>query len=75
MKRLRRYATRARSRIRLSDSLRLMGRVSQELVTELARLNTARLGNDVLSQLSRHGRAQMVKAALAKHHDGITRCC
>ena len=49
--------------------------VSRELLVELRRLNSARLGDAHLSRLSRSEQVRMVKTALSKHHSGSTRCC
>ena len=46
-----------------------------ELVDELRRLNSARLGSDELSRLDPRVRVHAVKAAVAAHHEGISRCC
>jgi len=60
----------------LSQRLHFLAmRLSHELANELARLNSARLGDDELSQLTLRDRARAVKAALAEHHKGISRCC
>ena len=60
----------------LSQSLYfLAGRLSHQLVAELRRLNSARVGIDELSRLAPRDRARAVKAALAAHHKGRSRCC
>ena len=53
----------------------LLLRLSHELLSEIQRLNSARLGGGALSQLSPRERPRAVKAALAAHHRGISRCC
>ena len=50
-------------------------KLSQQIIEELERLNSARLGKETLSQLTPRKRARAVKAALEAHHHGITRCC
>ncbi len=50
-------------------------KLSHEIVKELKRLNSARLGKETLSRLTPRQRARAVKAALEAHHGGITRCC
>jgi hypothetical protein len=50
-------------------------KLSHQIVKELERLNSARLGKKALSQLTPRERARAVKAALEAHHGGITRCC
>jgi hypothetical protein len=60
----------------LSRSLHLaMLTLSHELVKELTRLNSARIGRRELSQLAPRDRVRAVKSALAAHHQGISRCC
>jgi hypothetical protein len=59
----------------LVKSLRLVAGLSREIVNELRRLNSARLGQDELSRLARGQRARAVKDALAAHHRGASRCC
>ena len=49
--------------------------LSHEIVKELERLNSARLGKEALSRLTPRQRTRAVKAALEAHHAGITRCC
>ena len=46
-----------------------------QLATELRRLNSARIGNEELLQLSSRDRVRAVKDALAAHHKGSARCC
>jgi len=50
-------------------------KLSHEIINELSHLNSARLGKAELSQLAPRERAQAVKAALATHHEGSSRCC
>jgi hypothetical protein len=50
-------------------------RLSHELVTELRRLNSARIGERELSHLAPSERVRAVKSALATHHDRSSRCC
>jgi hypothetical protein len=65
-----------RSLVTLSQSLRFFARrLSHELVTELRRLNSARMGQNELSRLAPRDRVRAVKAALAAHHQGSSRCC
>jgi hypothetical protein len=52
-----------------------MRRLSHELVKELARLNSARIGRSELARLAPRDRVRAVKGALAAHHQGISRCC
>jgi hypothetical protein len=60
----------------LSHNFNCMARtLSHELVDELVRLNTARLGSNELSRLTPRDRVRAVKAALAAHHKGTSRCC
>lgn len=60
----------------LAVTLRItLRRMSHELVVELARLNAARVGSFELSRLAPRARVRAVKAALADHHGGISRCC
>lgn len=49
--------------------------LSHEVVNELQRLNSARMGKSELSRLSSRQAAQAVKAALNAHHRGRPRCC
>jgi hypothetical protein len=49
--------------------------VSHEIMKELRRLNSARMGQNELSRLARGERARAVKDALAAHHQGVSRCC
>ena len=53
----------------------LAQRLSHELIKELQRLNSARMGGDELSQLAPRDRVRAVKAALGAHHRGSGRCC
>ena len=46
-----------------------------EILNELRRLNSARLGADELARLAPRDRARAVKTALAAHHQGTSRCC
>lgn len=65
-----------RSFATLSQSLHLLARrLSHELVEELQRLNSARMGEDELSRLAPRDRVRAVKAALNTHHEGSARCC
>jgi pilus assembly protein TadC len=65
-----------RSLASVSRSLLLAAQqLSHELIKELARLNSARIGNDELSRLAMRDRTHAVKAALAAHHGGSWRCC
>ena len=59
----------------LSGSYRFLVAMSQEILNELRRLNSARIGSDELSRLAPRKRAQAVKAALEAHHRGTSRCC
>ena len=49
--------------------------LSHELVNELGRLNSARIGAAKLSRLGSRDRVRAVKDALAAHHQGSSRCC
>jgi hypothetical protein len=53
----------------------LARRMSHELIKELRRLNSARIGRNELSRLAPRDRARAVKVALAAHHKGSSRCC
>jgi hypothetical protein len=65
-----------RSFATLSQRLHFLAvRLSHELASELARLNSARMGGGELSRLAPRARARAVKAALAEHHKDISRCC
>lgn len=60
----------------LSQSLHRASRtLSHQLVGELQRLNSARMGRSELLRLEPRARARAVKAALVKHHEGKPRCC
>lgn len=50
-------------------------RLWHEVVNELRRLNSARMGRNELSRLAPGDRARAVKTALAAHHKGNSRCC
>jgi hypothetical protein len=50
-------------------------KLSYQIVKELERLNSARLGKATLSRLPPRQRAHAVKAALEAHHARTTRCC
>lgn len=63
-----------RSLVTLSHKFDFMAR-AHELVKELRRLNTARIGSNELSRLAPSDRVRAVKAALAAHHEGTSRCC
>ena len=65
-----------RSLATLSQGLYLRARrLSHELVKELRRLNSARMGRNELSRLAPRDRTRAVKAALAVRHKGSSRCC
>jgi hypothetical protein len=65
-----------RSLATVPRSLRFaMLKLSHELVRELTRLNSARIGRSELSRLAPPERVRAVKGALAEHHQGISRCC
>lgn len=65
-----------RSLATLSQRLHFLARrLSHELVKELQRLNSARMGGNELSRLPPRDRVRAVKAALARHHEGSSRCC
>jgi uncharacterized protein YjiS (DUF1127 family) len=53
----------------------LMRKLSRELVVELRRLNSARMGDSALSRLTPRDRVRAVKAALTAHHKESGRCC
>lgn len=53
----------------------LVRTMSHELGKELRRLNSGRMGRIELSQLAPRDRVCAVKAALAAHHKGTSRCC
>ena len=57
--------------VRLNQAKRFIGLV----MTELRRLNHARMDSVALVSLTRAERIKTVKAALAEHHRGPTRCC
>jgi hypothetical protein len=46
-----------------------------QIARELRRLNSARLGNERLSQIPASERVRAVKDALAAHHQASARCC
>jgi hypothetical protein len=65
-----------RSFASMSQSFQLAAqRLSHELLKELARLNSARIGKNELARLAARDRVRAVKAALAAHHNGSSRCC
>jgi hypothetical protein len=45
------------------------------IATELRRLNRARLDSTALASMTPRNRRNAVKAALAAHHQNISRCC
>jgi len=49
--------------------------LSHQLVNELERLNSARMGKHALSRLDSRDRVRAVKDALASHHEKTPRCC
>ncbi len=49
--------------------------LSHQLLKELQRLNSARMGSGELSLLAPSERVRAVKAALMRHHEGKPRCC
>jgi hypothetical protein len=53
----------------------LAGTLSHELLKELRRLNSGRIGSAQLSRLAPRDRVRAVKAALAAHHKATSRCC
>jgi len=53
----------------------LAQRLSHELVREIERLNSARIGKSELSRLIARDRVRAVKAALEEHHKSSSRCC
>jgi hypothetical protein len=53
----------------------LATQMSHELLNELGRLNSARVGEAELSRLAPRVRVRAVKAALVEHHKGASRCC
>ena len=57
------------------DMRHSLPRLVRELLKELRRLNSARLGEGELSRLAPRDRARAVKTALAAHHKGTSRCC
>jgi hypothetical protein len=58
------------------QKLRLQARTMlHEVLVELRRLNSARLGSDELSRLTPRNRVRAVKASLAAHHAKRARCC
>jgi hypothetical protein len=62
--------------VSLSQSLHHASRtLSRQLVGELRRLNSARMGRSELLRLEPSARARAVKAALVEHHEGRPRCC
>jgi hypothetical protein len=64
------------SMVSLSQSLhRAAWTLSHQLVGELQRLNSARIGRSELLRLEPRARARAVKAALARHHEERPRCC
>ena len=65
-----------RALVMVSQRLHVLARtLSHEVRKELRRLNSARLGRDELSRLAPRERTRAVKAALATHHEGSSRCC
>jgi hypothetical protein len=48
---------------------------SHQLVNELQRLNSARMGGGELSLLTPRDRVRAVKTALVQHHERKPRCC
>jgi hypothetical protein len=54
---------------------RKLARRLQELMSEIGRLNRARIGSDQFARLSPRDRTRAVKAALAAHHQKASRCC
>jgi hypothetical protein len=50
-------------------------RIIREATTELARINRAGLGADVLDGKSRGDRARIVASSLSRRHKGHHRCC
>jgi hypothetical protein len=49
--------------------------VARALIHDLRRLNSGRIGADLLARLPRRERVRAVKAALEFHHDRAGRCC
>lgn len=62
--------------VSVSQSLHRASRtLSHQLLKELQRLNSARMGSGELSLLAPSERVRAVKAALMRHHEGKPRCC
>jgi hypothetical protein len=52
-----------------------LARRLQELMSEIGRLNRARLESDQFARLAPRERTEAVKATLAAHHQKASRCC
>lgn len=51
------------------------GIIWETFARELMRLNSGLIGEERLSRLPPRDRVRAVKAALARRHNGVTRCC
>jgi len=61
--------------MKMKTTRRRIVRRLQELMSEIGRLNRARIGSDQFARLTPRERVRAVKDALAKHHQKTSRCC